>query len=98
MVCFYYDHIVDTNITSVATLCACDLPLSLLERFGGWTSRKTVSAYQMYVDTIFERFKGISNSMCHLTSQTYIPIDVKTIAVFLRLRSLCVCSTTTSRF
>lgn len=58
----YYDHVVDeliaAGITPVATLYAYDLPLSLLERFGGWTSRKTVSAYQKYVDTIFEHFKG----------------------------------------
>ncbi|MFC6176891.1 glycoside hydrolase family 1 protein [Companilactobacillus huachuanensis] len=58
----YYDHVVDQliadGIAPVATLYAYDLPLSLLERFGGWTSRQTVAAYKNYVDTIFEHFKG----------------------------------------
>lgn len=58
----YYDNVVNAlikaNITPVATLYAYDLPVSLLDRFGGWTSRKTIDTYQHYVDTIFEHFKN----------------------------------------
>lgn len=58
----YYDHVVDylikKGIAPVATLYAYDLPLSLLDRFGGWTSRVTIEAYVKYVCTIFEHFKG----------------------------------------
>ncbi|MFT8812174.1 glycoside hydrolase family 1 protein [Oenococcus sp.] len=58
----YYDNVVDylieKGIQPVATLYAYDLPLSLLERFGGWTSRNTVTAYEKYVSFIFEHFKG----------------------------------------
>ena len=58
----YYDKVVDylikKGITPVATLYAYDLPESLLDRYEGWVSRKTIDAYVRYVSTIFKHFEG----------------------------------------
>lgn len=58
----FYDRMVDgfiaRGIVPVCTLYAYDLPLSLLERFGGWASRKTIDAYLRYVRTVVTHFKG----------------------------------------
>ena len=40
------------------TLCHFDLPIALLEKYGGWRSRKTIDAFARYCETVFTRFQG----------------------------------------
>ena len=58
----YYDNVLSElekhNIKAVATLYAYDLPLNLLNEYGGWKSRQCIEDYKKYVKTIFEYFKG----------------------------------------
>lgn len=58
----YYDKVVDEliahGITPVCTLYCYDLPLNLLESYGGWKNRQCVKDYTKYARTVFEHFKG----------------------------------------
>ena len=45
------------NIEPVVTICHFDLPVALIENYGGWTNRKLVGFYEKYATTIFKRYK-----------------------------------------
>lgn len=50
------DELLAAGIEPIATLYHFDLPDSLEKRFGGWTGRETIDAYERYVTTCFEQF------------------------------------------
>lgn len=47
------------NIEPLVSIWHFDTPLSLEERFGGWTNRKLVDFYVKYAETIFREYKGL---------------------------------------
>lgn len=58
----FYDKMItlleEQNIKVICTLYAYDLPLGLLEKYGGWESRQCIEDYCHYVDTVTKYFKG----------------------------------------
>lgn len=58
----FYDRIVDklveNGIEPVVTICHFDLPLHLVEQYGGWSNRKVIDFYVKYAKTLFEHFQG----------------------------------------
>lgn len=58
----FYDSLIDEclrcGIEPLVTICHFDLPLGLLDAFGGWRSRKTIAAFERYCRTLFAHFKG----------------------------------------
>lgn len=57
---FYEDFIEELlkyDIEPIVTICHFDIPLSLVEKYGSWRSRKVIDCYLRYCDAIFRRFK-----------------------------------------
>ena len=58
----FYEELIDTlhgyGIEPLITLCHFDLPMALLEKYGGWKDRRTIDAFTRYCETVFRRFKG----------------------------------------
>lgn len=58
----FYENIINEllkhGIEPLVTICHFDLPVALLEKYGGWRSRKTIECFERYAKTLFERFKG----------------------------------------
>lgn len=58
----YYDAMLTElerhNIEPVVTLYAYDLPVALIDQYGGFTSRQVIDDYLRYVETVVRRFKG----------------------------------------
>ncbi len=52
-----FDEMIKHNIEPVVTICHFDLPVALIENYGGWTNRKLVGFYEKYATTIFKRYK-----------------------------------------
>ncbi|GAA0313376.1 6-phospho-beta-glucosidase [Oceanobacillus sp. FSL W7-1293] len=57
----FYDDLFDElrkhNIEPVVTIAHFDVPVSLIERYNSWESRKLVDLFEKYSITIFERYK-----------------------------------------
>lgn len=58
----FYDDIVKTclsyGIEVLFTISHFDMPIHLIENYGGWYNRKLVDLFEKYCDTLFEFFKG----------------------------------------
>ena len=58
----FYDGLIDAllahGIQPLVTLCHFDLPVALLERYGGWKSRRTIDAFLRYCRVVLERYRG----------------------------------------
>ncbi|MGR6544378.1 6-phospho-beta-glucosidase [Paenibacillus tundrae] len=58
----FYDNVFDEllkyNIEPVVTICHFDVPVHLVETYGGWTNRKMVGFFEKYAKTLFKRYKG----------------------------------------
>lgn len=58
----FYDRMISllekANIQVICTLYAYDLPLNLLEKYGGWENRQCIDDYCRYVETVTKCFKG----------------------------------------
>ena len=58
----FYEELIDTlhgyGIEPLITLCHFDLPIALLEKYGGWKDHRTIDAFIRYCDVVFRRFKG----------------------------------------
>lgn len=58
----FYDRLFDTMIEKgmkpVVTISHYEMPLGLVEKYGGWSNRKLVDLYVRYCETIFHRYKG----------------------------------------
>lgn len=58
----FYDKIInkllDNSIEPIVTICHFDLPLYLVEEFGGWGDRQVVDYYLNYCEVLFQHFKG----------------------------------------
>ncbi|WP_272509036.1 6-phospho-beta-glucosidase [Clostridium ganghwense] len=52
-----FDEMLKHDIQPVVTICHFDIPVALIENYGGWRSRKLVEFYERYTKTIFNRYK-----------------------------------------
>ena len=46
------------GIEPLITLCHFELPVVLLEKYGGWRDRRTIQAFVRLCETLFRRFRG----------------------------------------
>lgn len=57
----YYDHIIDElikhDIHPVVTLSHYEMPMHLVNEYGGWTSRKVIDFFENLCLTLFNRYK-----------------------------------------
>ncbi|WP_338564429.1 6-phospho-beta-glucosidase [Erwinia sp. E_sp_W01_6] len=57
-----FDEMAEYNITPLVTLSHYEMPLGLVENYGGWGNRKTIDFFGHYARTLFERYKDkVSN-------------------------------------
>ncbi len=58
----FYDDVFDEchkyGIEPVVTISHYETPIGMINKFGGWASRKAVDAYVNYCYTLFTRYKG----------------------------------------
>lgn len=58
----FYDQVFDEclkyKIEPMVTLCHYDTPLSLVQRYGGWSNRILIKLFDRYVNTVFNRYKN----------------------------------------
>lgn len=58
----FYDKVINQlleyGIEPIVTICHFDMPLYLVEKYGGWRHRELINYYLTYCQTIFEHFKG----------------------------------------
>ena len=58
----FYEQIIDEclnhGIEPLITICHFELPVALLEKYGGWRDRRTIDAFVRFAETLFRRFKG----------------------------------------
>jgi len=58
----FYDELVDTCIQlgmqPLITISHFDMPLVLIEKYGGWSDRKLIDLYVQYCKVLFQHFKG----------------------------------------
>jgi 6-phospho-beta-glucosidase len=58
----FYDNVIDEciqhNMEPLITISHFDMPIVLIEKFGGWYSRKLIDLYLRYCEVIFNRYKG----------------------------------------
>lgn len=58
----FYDNVINEclkyNMEPLITISHFDMPIVLIEKFGGWYSRKLINLYLRYCEVIFNRYKG----------------------------------------
>lgn len=58
----FYDELIDTCIhfgmQPLITISHFDMPIVLIEKYGGWYNRKLISLYLRYCNVLFHHFKG----------------------------------------
>lgn len=58
----FYDAVINEAISHgmkpIITILHSDLPVQLIEEYGGWYSEKTIDLYCKYAKTLFEHFNG----------------------------------------
>lgn len=56
----FYDNLLDEllkyHIEPIVTLSHFEMPYGLIQKYNGWSSRKTVTCFMRYVETIFDRY------------------------------------------
>lgn len=58
----FYEQIIDERLKNgielLITICHFELPIALLEKYGGWRDRRTIAAFVRFAGTMFRHFKG----------------------------------------
>jgi len=58
----FYDRIIDEclkhNMEPLITISHFDMPIVLIDKFGGWYNRKLINLYVKYCEVLFKRYKG----------------------------------------
>lgn len=58
----FYDDLIDTCISlgmkPLITISHFDMPIVLIQKYGGWYNRKLIELYCTYCTTLFQRYKG----------------------------------------
>ncbi len=57
-----FDELLKYNIEPVITLSHFEMPLHLVQEYGGWTNRKVVDFFVRFSEVVFERYKIRSNT------------------------------------
>lgn len=52
-----FDELLKYNIEPVVTICHFDVPVHLVETYGGWKNRKMIDFFETYAKTLFNRYK-----------------------------------------
>lgn len=52
-----FEEMLKYNIQPVVTIVHFEMPVALIENYGGWTNRKVIGFYENYTKVIFERYK-----------------------------------------
>lgn len=52
-----FDEIIKNKITPVVTISHYEMPLYLVQHYGGWKNRKLIDFYEKFARTIFNRYK-----------------------------------------
>ncbi|QLG39857.1 6-phospho-beta-glucosidase [Paenibacillus sp. E222] len=52
-----FDELLKYNIEPVVTICHFDVPVHLVETYGGWKNRKMIGFFETYAKTLFNRYK-----------------------------------------
>ncbi|MDF2485445.1 MAG: 6-phospho-beta-glucosidase [Herbinix sp.] len=80
----FYENVIDEllkyNIEPVVCLYHFDMPLSLMNKYGGWKGRETLAAFQKYAETVIQRFGT--------RVKYYIPFNEQNAAAMLSLFQL----------
>ena len=53
-----FDELLKYNIEPVITLSHFEMPLHLVQQYGGWTNRKVVDFFVHFSEVVFERYKN----------------------------------------
>ena len=53
-----FDELLKYNIEPVITLSHFEMPLHLVQEYGGWTNRKVVDFFVRFSEVVFERYKN----------------------------------------
>lgn len=53
-----FDELLKHNIEPIVTILHFDMPLTLAEKYGGWTNRKLIDFYLNYCEVLFTRYKS----------------------------------------
>ena len=51
-----FDELLEHHIEPIVTIYHFDYPLSLIEQYGGWISRRSIDDYVHYCRILFERY------------------------------------------
>ncbi len=80
----FYEKIIDEllkhNIEPVVCLYHFDMPLTLMNKYGGWSQRETLTAFQAYAEAVIRRFGT--------RVKYYIPFNEQNAAVIITLFQL----------
>ncbi|WP_405152933.1 6-phospho-beta-glucosidase [Paenibacillus sp. FSL K6-0108] len=52
-----FNELLKYNIEPVVTICHFDVPVHLVETYGGWKNRKMIGFFETYAKTLFNRYK-----------------------------------------
>ncbi|MET3941271.1 6-phospho-beta-glucosidase [Paenibacillus sp. PvP094] len=52
-----FDELLKYNIEPVVTICHFDVPVHLVQTYGGWKNRKMIVFFETYAKTLFHRYK-----------------------------------------
>lgn len=53
-----FDELLKYNIEPVVTICHFDVPVHLVETYGGWKNRNMIGYFEKYATTLFNRYKN----------------------------------------
>ncbi|MEW4427515.1 6-phospho-beta-glucosidase [Paenibacillus pabuli] len=53
-----FDELLKYHIEPVVTICHFDVPVHLVQTYGGWKDRKMIGFFETYAKTLFHRYKG----------------------------------------
>ncbi|APO46388.1 6-phospho-beta-glucosidase [Paenibacillus xylanexedens] len=53
-----FDELLKYNIEPVVTICHFDVPVHLVETYGGWKNRKMIGFFEKYAATLFNRYSN----------------------------------------
>ncbi|SHI01921.1 glycoside hydrolase family 1 protein [Clostridium intestinale] len=61
----FYDNVIDEclkyNMKPLITISHFDMPIVLIEKYGGWYNRELIDLYLRYCEVIFSRYRGKVN-------------------------------------
>ena len=80
----FYERVIDElhkyNIEPIVCLHHFDMPLALLQKYGGWNGRETLEGFKKYVETVIHRFGTKVNY--------YIPFNEQNAAAMISVMNL----------